>query len=188
MTDAPITLDHIAKLLQSYEFEFTKQEASEEIPFEQILVFLGEIDEEHPLILHIRLLNDLAMNGGAAPLDEDPESQWAKQLAFLHFFISLPIVLPKERLIDAGRLVLMINKVLPLPGFGLSEVDRIVFYQYTFLIKSHTVDSDLLLGILAMIVHLIDTNLPTFQEIANNKTFEQLIEESRDLNEEEDGN
>ncbi len=182
----PITLDHIAKLLQNYDFEFTKQESSEEIPFEQLLVFLGEVDEEHPLILHIRLFNDLPLMEESEEVD-DEELKWAKQLAFLHFFIALPVVIPEERLVDAGRLALMVNKVLPMPGFGLSEIDRVAFYQYTSLIKSHTVDSDLLLGILAMIVHLIDTHLPSFQEIAEeNKTFEQLIEEARQFDEDEE--
>lgn len=178
----PLTLDHIAKLLETYQFEFTKQESTEEIPFEQLLVLLGEIDEERPLILHIRLFGDIPLVGEEEGAEEDPETAWAKQLGFINFFIALPLTIQEDRVIDTGRVALMLNKVLPMPGFGVSEVDRAVFYQYTSLIKSHTLDTDLLLGILAMIVHLIDTHLPTFQEIAEGKkTFEELISEGEDI-------
>lgn len=179
--DNPMKVDvkEIQKTLEEYDFQVKVQERTEEVPIDQLFIYLGEDEQNRPLVLHLRIFKQHFQH---EPTD-NPETEVSfHELHFLNFFIALPFSVKEESFGELARLVLMINKVCAIPAFGLSEVDKMVYYQCTHLCEEEEMNPDLLLTMIALIMQQIETQLQTFEEVSTGKkTLKSVIEEANKL-------
>lgn len=165
-----LTHAELKKVLDTYAFTYTEIPRSDKIPCDTFFVGLGEDYQKRPLILNIRLFDQAA---------ESPPDGAPKKLYFLNFFVTYPFGVHQPAFPDISRLILLLNKILPLPGFGLSEMDRVVFYHYTQLSTNGKVDPDFILSMIALIIHYVNVHAKTFEAVASReKTFTQVLEEA----------
>lgn len=169
----------IQKTLESYDFQVKLQEKNEEVPIDQLFIYLGEDDQDRPLILHLRLFKQRFQQEANGKPENEVSFQ---ELYFINFFIALPFAVEEKMFGDLARLVLMINKVCAIPAFGLSEVDKIVYYQCTHLCEEDEMNPDLLLTMIALIMQQIETQLKTFESVSSGQeSLKSVIEEANRL-------
>lgn len=96
-------------------------------------------------------------------------------------FLQIKYLLPFEFLLgaenDLARYLLLINKTLDFPGFGMSESDRKVYYRYDLHCRKSLIEEELLKGLIGNILLMIDSFIPTIEKIALRQiSIEGLIE------------
>lgn len=172
-----LTHTNLKNTLESYGFSVTEIARSEKIPYDTLFIGLGEDYKSRPWILNIRLFEQDYDMGGE-PLAEGTPTK----LYFLNFFITLPFTVFDPAFADLSRLILMLNKIIPVPGFGMSEMDKVVYYQYTYPSIDGKLDPNLLLSMIAFIIHYINTHVETFEEVATRvKSLKTVLEESEKI-------
>ncbi len=108
--------------IQEAGYESRRALLSEEIPVEQLLVYLGRDDRENYFFLQLLFSGDLQPyitegESSGLPLEND----------YLQFYCQLPIKPLPSTFPDLARLALRINLVLPGGDFGLNEAAPAVF-------------------------------------------------------------
>lgn len=174
-----LDVKEIQKILESYEFQVKVQEKSAEVPIDQIFIYLGEDEQDRPMVLHLRLFKQRFQHDAGEKSENEVSFH---ELHFLNFFIALPFTVEEKIFGDISRLILMINKICAIPAFGLSEADKIVYYQCTHLCEEDEMNPDLLLTMIALIMQQIETQLKTFESVATGeKSLTTVIEEANRL-------
>lgn len=163
-----LNLSAIEKLIKSCGFETHMEAPTEEIPFDQLYVGLGHDEEKRDRCLQIRLYSQT--------FPETPFSQEPISPKYLDFFTSLPFFINEKAFPGVARLTSLINKILSLPGFVLSESDKQVYYRYLYLSSMKEIGSKDIELILMTILYQIETFSPSFEELAlGQKTYEEVI-------------
>ncbi len=108
--------------IQEAGFESRRTILSEDIPVEQLLVYLGRDDHENYFFLQMLFAGDLqpylaGSEGSGFPLEND----------YLQLYCQLPFQPLTSTFPDLARLVLRINTVLPGGDFGLNEATPAVY-------------------------------------------------------------
>jgi hypothetical protein len=160
-----LNYDAFKKLLDNYAFTYTDIPRSDKLPCDSFFVALGEDYQKRPLILNIRIF--------------EQESPQEGKFIFLNYLITYPFGVHQPAFPDIARLILTLNKILPVPGFGLSEMDRMIFYHYTQLSVNGKIDPEVILAQIAMIVHYVNVHAKAFEAVATRqKTLQQVLEEA----------
>jgi hypothetical protein len=99
---------------------------------------------------------------------------WIDSEAFLQVMLLFPFHFVDDTLLTTGRYLLMINKSLAFPGFGLSEPDHTIYYRYTLSITGKKFEP--IYNFIGFIEMIYDTFAPKIKLLANgNKTFEEIL-------------
>lgn len=163
-----LNLNEIESLIKGCGFETYIEAPTEEIPFDQLYVGLGHDEEKRDRCLQIRLYSQT--------FPETPFSQEPISPKYLDFFTSLPFFINEKAFPDVARLTSLINKILSLPGFVLSESDKQVYYRYLYLNSTEKMASKDIELILMTILYQIETFSPSFEELAlGDKTYEEVV-------------
>jgi len=174
-------LSAIQKYFEESGFETHLEPSSEETPFDQLFLSLGKDEEMRDLTLQVRLFDQIL-----------PEGTHRKELShprFLDFFAVLPFSVDEKTFSSSARLVSLINKVILLPGFMLSETDNILYYRYIYPSLSEELSPSNLEMIVCTIIYQLETFSKPFEEVAlGNKTYETVVSEAnqhvqREINE-----
>lgn len=170
-----ISLENLKNFLNKYDFQTTEQAASETLPYDQLFVFLGEDEQERPWVLNLRIFDQNAVEAG-----KEAGKETGINMLFLNFFIALPFSVQTETFPDISRLILLVNKLLPLPGFCLSEIDKLVYYHYTYPSLNGEIDPETILTLIGIIIHLLNTHMETFEKVGRKeKTLGQIFSEAK---------
>ncbi len=165
-----LSYSELKKLLDTYAFTYTDVPRSDKLPCDTFFVALGEDYQKRPLLLNIRIFEQEAPKA---------DGDGADKFVFLNYLITYPFGVHQPAFPDIARLILMLNKILPVPGFGLSEMDRMVFYHYTQFTVNGKIDPDAILAQIAMIVHYVNLHTKAFEALATReKTLEQVLAEA----------
>jgi len=153
-------LDALLNHLKESGFKAQIHPETNEIPFPQIWMTLG------PLVMQIR---DTIHK---TPVDEAPIS--GRDMHFINFFTTFPYKIEKESIQDAARLSSLINKVSPLNGYSLSEVDQAIIFHYTYpTVLFNPAEFDTLIHLM---LHSTKLYAPLIKELAEKKaSYEQLL-------------
>lgn len=169
-----LTLANLKKTLEHHGFSISDIPRNDKLPYDTLFVGLGDDFKGRPLILNIRLFEQAYEGDGTSLADGTPTKMY-----FLNFLVTLPFIIFDPAYPDLSRLILMLNKVLPVPGFGMSEMDKMVYYQYTYPSINGKIDSDLILTFLALIIHYVNLHGPTFEDVGTRvKSLKTVLEES----------
>jgi hypothetical protein len=162
-----VTLASLLNVFESYGLTAEIRTQESEPDFQQLMLLLGQDDKERPFWLQVRIIDPKATKSFPAS---------SENFALLNFFLLFPYQIPTERLSDIGRLVLAANKTLPLLGFGLSEAEGALFYQYNLPLNHHKLHQDTLLGCLASVIFAKESYSPLFDRVVTGESYESLLQ------------
>lgn len=96
----------------------------------------------------------------------------------IQFRYIFPFTVPKERISEVARYILLINKMIEFSGFGLGENDGVVYYKHDLHSSIIRVREDLLQGTFGYILFLIEGYGPALEALATGKkSLDQIMEE-----------
>lgn len=104
------------------------------------------------------------------------EKKKLKQETFLQFLLFFPFFAEETSFSDLARYLLLVNKSLEFPGFGLAESDRLVYFRHLLFFPSSRVSETMILDFIGMILLLIDAFGPNIAQIARlEKSYSEII-------------
>lgn len=166
-----LKLSSIEHFLKQSGFETHLEPPNDVAPFEQLFVSLGKDEKQYDKVLQIRLF-----------VQSIPQGYFEKktfQSQFLDFFIALPYEVSEPAFGDIARLTSLINKILPLPGFTLSEIDKHLYYRYLYPTCDQTLSTQDLEMILLTLIYQIETYSSSLEEVAlGKKSYKQIVSEA----------
>lgn len=171
-------LNLIKDLLERLNYKCKILEKTEAIPANQLVVELDRDIQGRDRYLVIRVANqNLASQDALFGIKSTPRNYQELQL-----ISSLPFFVNDEKIPDISRLILLLNKGLELPGFEFSEVDRLIYYRYAFVVPEDALDERILLSIIGMIQFVLEAFNDLFEAVATGTlTFQEVVEEAQQL-------
>jgi len=136
---------------------------SSEVPFEQLYIILEADSQGRPRAMQLQYV----------PVEASAHGDHLLQIVS-----TLPFQYNAGLAGDVARMILLVNKILELPGFGLSEADKACYYHYVHICPKGEINGPLLLDLLPTFIHYVDEFGPVIEDIASgNKTHQEAIEE-----------
>lgn len=150
-------------------------EPTTEIPFDRILVLLGQDNQQREQIVEITAQEQ--------SLNFENTSPASTPVYRIQFQLLFPFTVEDLATSQMASLLLFINRLLDFPGLELDELDNQIYYRYVWLTKKQKIDVALILSILGIIVLVLQLFTPAIEAIANGtSTFNELLEEIIKLN------
>ncbi len=140
--DSQTPLALIRDLLEEEDFSTELVQQSEGQPFERLLVSLGADDKHRPFTLQMHFVNDVT---GALGGFDDPED-----IFLLECFLPFPFQAKPEYQTETARVLLALNRLLPIGAMGMSEPDGTVYIQYNLACLTRATDEKVLLEVVGM--------------------------------------
>ena len=153
----------IMHFIQELGFEVQREAIpqEEELDLSFLTLQLGEDQYKRKLHLQISLLE-------------------VEKKSFCQCFLPYPFQCKKEHFADLARCILLINKVAPLPGLGLSETDQMVLFQYIFPYSKQEF-FDFFPLLISKILFIYEIYQPHLENIAVGKlSYEQLLNQAKE--------
>lgn len=168
-----MTTSHLSLLnniLKEEDFATFLMPVSEDNLFERLFVSLGQDDKSRDFTLQIHFINDVT---NALGVDDDPEDAF-----ILQFFLLLPYTIAKNQINEVSRVILTLNRILPVGSFGLSEDDGLAYFQYNLTCAERTVDEKVLKEVVSIIGFFSSEFSVRIEQAAEGKiTRDALIQE-----------
>jgi hypothetical protein len=124
-----------------------------------------EVDESRPELeysVEIYYINDVMEALGAEMEGEDA--------ILTQFMLVLPFRFPIEAFIEAMRLCNIVNRLLPMGAFGLSEQDDAVYLRYVLATETRAIPGDVLIEVVQAFEHACQEYGPHFEKIAQRES------------------
>jgi len=151
------------KLLTQEKYDVALEKASDEIPYDRLLVFLGHDYKERGRTLEVISIEQIT---------DLEEPTYAK----VQFQVPFPFRIEPATAQQVGSVLHFINRQLELPGFEMDEVDDLLFFRYVWVTKS--VDETLFKSLLGIIMMQLELFTETIERVATGSvTFNDLLEE-----------
>ncbi len=163
-------LSGIQTILDDEDFATYLMPISEDNLFERLFIGLGQDSQSRDLTLQIHFINDIT---NALGVDDD-----AADAYILQFFLLLPFTLNKTYMSEIARVVLTLNRILPIGAFGISEDDGMAYFQYNLICAEHKVDDKVLVEAVSIIGFFVSEFAPRIDQVSEGKiSYEALIQE-----------
>lgn len=130
-------LARAAEPLEEEGFENRLVPANETVPHQQLFVALDAEGWNSGLQLELVFVPDL------------------EDLTVLQFFVLLPIDISRAPVAALARFILMVNRYLPVAGFGLSEQDQWLYFRHLMPCPNRELDPATIVNTVWMIEYLI---------------------------------
>ncbi|MBS0655639.1 MAG: YbjN domain-containing protein [Verrucomicrobia bacterium] len=97
---------------------------------------------------------------------------------FLQLFLPFPYGCEAENVQNTARLLLLINKSLPFPAFGLSEVEGVIYYRHVLYCHHNTIPTMLVCTLLGALLLYVDSLSPMIELVSSGqKGLHEVLEE-----------
>ncbi len=136
-------LQLIAEFLEEETFDTKIVPPSKEHPFERLLVSLGQDEQERLFTMQLHFVNDITSSMGNV---EDPDD-----IILLECFLLFPFKVEAKYFSEVARLILTVNRLVPVGALGMSEPDGSVYLQYHLSSKDRNIDEKIILEVVNMI-------------------------------------
>lgn len=131
-------LKQLQAALQAADYDAELAPIVEGLPAGQLLVYLGEDEQERDFYLQLLFLSDLQRAVPGAPrVIEGPED-----VDYMQFYSALPFTPVETAFGDLARLMLALNWNIPVGGFGLNETQQAAFFRQVLLCPRGQVDPE----------------------------------------------
>lgn len=169
-------LKEIQKFLEEHNFSCTLLPLSEKLPIDQLVIELVRDSQARERVLLIRAARqDLSQNDALLGITSRPQNYQELQL-----IVTLPFYVIEAQIPEVARFILLLNKGMELPGFELSEVDRLIFFRHACVVPEDHLDERILLSIIGMIEILVDTFGSQLEAVATGaQSLQQIVEEAQ---------
>ncbi len=148
--------------IQEAGYESRRTLLSEEIPVEQLLVYLGRDDRENYFFLQLLFSGDLQPY-----ITDDESSSLPLENDYLQLYCQLPFKPLPSTFPDLARLLLRINLVLPGGDFGLNEAVPAVYCRQVLPCPGGRVDPLSAAITVQRMAHAIQKHFPTLLAVGS---------------------
>ncbi|MBA3238358.1 MAG: YbjN domain-containing protein [Parachlamydiaceae bacterium] len=98
-----------------------------------------------------------------------------KETNFLQIFLSFPYTFETKAIPDLSRLLLLLNKTLLFPAFGLSENEGIIYYRHTLYCENGVIPKALTRTIIGVLSLYIDSLSYMIEAVASGRQGVQEV-------------
>lgn len=160
-------LHTIEKAAKHQKLDVSFFKASQDVPYDSLVVFLGADNQNRPYALNVTVQKQI--------LDPKKESG----LFRVEFKVKIPFKIEDFSFSQTSNLVALLNHFLDLPGLEVNEADRELFYRYVLLIDEKGINETLLIGLMGMIKFILDIHTPSLESVASGKmSYDELLEQA----------
>lgn len=150
----PLTLDSLYDYLTENKFDVKRQPETH-----QLYVLFKVQDQDYPLFLRVM-----------------DEGELLQVLAFM------PISLDNKTVSDLGRLLHLFNKEIDIPGFGMDESAKVIFYRIVLPAVDGKISGDIVTGYLNSIKVITETFFPVIAAVVSgNVTFADIVKKANEM-------
>ena len=158
--------------LAELEYYADHQPAGEDSIYEKLSVTLN-VEEEHPereYSLEIFFINDVTEAFG----DDDEEDD----AVITQLMLVLPFRISTEAYLDVMRYSQLVNRLIPVGAFGLSEDDGAVYLRHCLATESRAIPRDILIEVVTALEYACREYAPQFETISSRrKTYDDIVRE-----------
>ncbi len=162
-------LEAVESALTKHGFACQLAEQTNEIPYHRVNVSFGKDDKGRERVAVIR--------ADSFPMTPDPlghESALGEQV-FLHVFVAFPFLMKPEAAGELSRLLMYFNKPLEMPGFGVDEINKIVFYRYSLVCVGGIIKRRPLVAMIGTIMLLVDSLTSQIEAVASGAPIGEVL-------------
>lgn len=87
--------------------------------------------------------------------------------SLLQFVLFFPVTFSKEREAELGRLILKLNNLLDLPGLGLEEVGKTIYFRHAQPLAGSHIEEEVFLALMSSIPNIASTFLGVIHQVAS---------------------
>lgn len=170
-------LSFVESSLKSYGFEVDFIKKIDALPFDYLDVNIGLDEHERKRKLIIKLNTFLNQE---EPQENKLIGMTEKSGAnFLNLFVAFPFKFKEESVGELSRLLMHFNKTIELPGFGLDEINKMVFFRYSLPLTGVLFQKNLLIGIVGTCMLLVDSLSHQIECVANGESMVTVLNRAR---------
>lgn len=158
------------KLLTSCGYECEMIRKGDNMPYDCLKFFIGNDKHGRPLHLTLNIIEN-QMN---IPLQDGGNRHINIEL-FVQMITALPFRIKEGHIGETARILLFFNKSLDIPGFGLDEVSKTIFYRYTFIKPNSVINKETFIAMIGMIRLVLDAFSDAIEEVANGGSLKETI-------------
>lgn len=150
----PLTLDNLYDYLVQNQFDVKRQPETN-----QIYVLYKVQNQDYPIFMRVVDEGDL-----------------------LQILAFMPISLDAKTLSDLGRLLHLFNKEIDIPGFGMDEAAKVIFYRTVLPSMEGKVSGEIVAGYLNSIKVITDTFYPVIGAVVTGAvTFNDVVKKANEV-------
>lgn len=158
-------LQQIAEHLQKNGVTAEIPPATQENPYNQLVIPLGLDEEKRTMAAMLRLI--------------EQQSESGKRIFMLHTFLGFPFPVTRDAHPDMARLANLLNKILVIPGLIFSEADSGIAFHHVNVGSDEGIAIDSVEFVMMTVVHLIDSFYTTVESVASGKKkYDAIVEEA----------
>lgn len=166
-----VTLAGIKEFLKTQSTDVKMEKASQEMPLDHLVLRFGVDERNRPQSMSLYVVEKELGSLTA-------QKKMGTKATFIHLYMELPTHIQDEAVGDIARYILLINKALEFEGFGMSEVDRMIYFRHDLHCSQKQLSDEMLMGLIGYILLIVDTFLPHFERIASGEaTFVETVEQ-----------
>lgn len=170
MSDSGLAYWHSHLNKQGFSCELVPED--EQIRYPRLNIALGPDQMGRERTLELRIDTYLLppdLQAGETDTDTNSEK-------VLHLFVALPFFIKPEAMGEVARLLLLLNKPLDIPGFGIDETARLAFFRYgLFTNKGHHAVR-LMVALIGVIHLLVDSLTAQIEAVANGASIKETLD------------
>lgn len=150
----PLTLDDLYDYLLQNKFDIKRQ-----VETDQIYLLNTVQNQDYPIFIRVT--------------DEDNLMQL---LAFM------PTTLDTKTLSEVSRLLHLFNKEIDIPGFGMDESGKVIFYRIVLPATEGQISGEILIGYLKSIKVITETFYPVIRAVVvGAATFSDIVKKANEV-------
>lgn len=155
-------LKSIEKALTENHYDCALHEASEELPFEGLVVLLGVDRLGRELAAQISVWEQQSAQGVNYPTEED-------SIYNLKIYLPLSLEIKEGTYNDLTSILCFVNNNLEIGSFGFNEFESTLHFKYNWMCRQDQIDPQLIMGVLGMMIFYIDSQFPSIAAIGEGK-------------------
>lgn len=160
------------KTLREEEYDCSLVEATDTVPYERLITFIGLDEKERERILEVTVLKQEFFKG---LVEGEKEGSDFFRVQFQVFF---PFNIEPSASNQVASLICYLNRLVELPGFDMDEINLQVSYRYVFLYGEKGFNKKLFTSLVGFIMLTIELFGATLEKVATGETtFNQLLEQ-----------
>jgi hypothetical protein len=153
-------LEALIEPLEEFEYFADHQPAGDESAFERLYISLNVEDPQpdREYGVEVFFINDVTEAFGDREAEEDA--------IIAQFMLILPFRIQIDSYLEVMRYCNLVNRMLPIGAFGLSEQDEAVFLRYCLATESRAIASEVLIEVVSAMEYACKSYASQFEELS----------------------
>lgn len=175
------SLDALKEFFDKETVASSIQKGSGEFAMDYLVIDMGKDEKGRPQLIDVfAIQKDIPEQDSEEIMGLEPKKKKKENKPnFLHIQYFIPFQFRGGAVNEIARFLLLINKTLEFTGFGMSEVDHLVYFRHDLFCDRSKVNTELLKGLLGYLLLMVDSFTPTIESLGlQETTFQEVIKKS----------